>query len=152
MKSTRAECVWAYLDVEGSARSTVGLLSCQNTQKLSVRESGKSKARRHSSPGLPSTLSPPSYTASPCGQTRPIVWQIRTAVPESRPSQLAASWRPTLADKDSFAPRQRRTDRRHVCPRRGLYYFMQPSPAPAQILADYTQGFFSPILLPEGLD
>lgn len=76
-------------------------------------------------PGVPSTLSPPSYTASPCGQTRPVVWQIRTAVPESRPSQLAASWRPTLADKGSSALRQRRADRRHMRPRRGLYYFMQ---------------------------
>lgn len=85
MKSIRVVSVWAYLDVEWSARSTTGLLSCENSQKLILRETGKSKPPRHSFPGLPFTLSPPpSYTASPWGQARPIVWQISTRRPRKR--------------------------------------------------------------------
>lgn len=152
MKSIRTVWVWVYLDVEGSARSSVGLFSCENIQKLILRETGKSKPPRHSSPALPSTLSPPpSYTASPWGQAHHVInlrrcpRKKKRAIPAARFPETYIS-RQRLLGSNAEALWQTT----HASSRWPFLFYVTNCTGPN--LAGYTRGFFFLEQLPEGPD
>lgn len=144
MKSTRMAWVWIYLDVEGSSGSSVGLFSCENIQKLILRETGRSKPPRHSSPALPSTLSPPpSYTASPWGQAHHVT-KLRQCPRKKKRAIPAARFLETYISRQrllgSNAEALRQTT--HASSWWPLLFYVTISCTGPNV-AGYTWGFFS---------
>lgn len=153
MKSIRTLWVWVYLDGEGSSGSSVGPISCENIQKLILRETGKSEPPHHSSPALPSTLSPPpSYTSSPWGQAHHVT-NLRQCPRKKKRAIPAARFLETYISRQRLLSSNVEAlwHTTHASSRWPFLFYITIS-CTGPTLAGYTRGFFLLERLPEGPD